>query len=90
MYFCRECNSFLSIKPIRLKCLKCDSEKIEDSDFPSPDGQIILQCKMCKKMFTAKELLEKLNIKDDSPKEEEKKEEQKPQEPKKKRQAKDW
>ena len=62
MVFCKECNSLISIKKITLKCPKCDSEKIEDSDFPSPDGQIVLHCKSCKKMFSAKELLERNNI----------------------------
>jgi hypothetical protein len=56
-FFCRECNTFFSLKQIHLKCPKCDSDKIEDSDFPSPDGQIILQCRHCKKMFSAKDLL---------------------------------
>jgi hypothetical protein len=56
-FFCRDCNTFFTLKLHDLKCSKCDSDKIEDSDFPSPDGQVILQCKSCKKMFAAGELL---------------------------------
>lgn len=59
MVFCRECNNFYMLEKVSLKCPKCDSEKIEDSDFPSPDGQIVLHCKSCKKMFNARDLLEK-------------------------------
>lgn len=56
-FFCRDCNTFFDLNLNHVKCPKCDSEKIEDSDFPSPDGQIILQCRSCKKMFTASELV---------------------------------
>jgi len=63
MYFCKECNIFFKLKHILLKCPKCDSTKIEDSDFPGPDGQIVLQCKTCKKMFGTKELMDYNNIK---------------------------
>lgn len=62
MFFCRVCNKFFRLKNIKLLCPKCDSNKIEDSDFPSPDGQIVLQCKSCKKMFSAKDLLDKNKI----------------------------
>lgn len=62
MMFCKECNKFFRITLIELKCPKCDSVKIEDSDFPSPDGKIILMCKSCKKMFSAKELLERNEV----------------------------
>ena len=64
MHFCRECNTFFRLNKIILKCPKCESEKIEDSDFPSPDGQIVLHCKSCKKMFSAKELIEKNELED--------------------------
>ncbi|MCB9359233.1 hypothetical protein H6503_04840 [Candidatus Woesearchaeota archaeon] len=59
MVFCRDCNTFFRLNLVELKCPKCEHTKIEDSDFPSPDGQVILQCKHCKKMFTAKDLIEK-------------------------------
>jgi hypothetical protein len=62
MFFCRVCNSFFLLSKIKLICPKCDADKIEDSEFPSPDGQIILQCKSCKKMFSAKELLERNDV----------------------------
>jgi ribosomal protein L37AE/L43A len=61
-FFCRDCNVFFKLEQLHFKCPKCDSEKIEDSDFPSPDGQIILQCKSCKKMFTATELFKQNKI----------------------------
>jgi len=62
MYFCRDCNVFFKLNQITLICPKCDSDRIEDSDFPSPDGQIILQCKSCKKMFSAKDLIEQNKV----------------------------
>ena len=58
MFFCRDCNTFFKLSQIKLICSKCDSDKIEDSDFPGADGQIVLQCKHCKKMFSAKDLIE--------------------------------
>lgn len=61
-YFCRDCNTFFKLEQIILKCPKCDSDKIEDSDFPSPDGQIILQCKACKKMFSAGDLIKQNKV----------------------------
>jgi uncharacterized protein YbaR (Trm112 family) len=58
-FFCRECNSFFRLEKIALVCPKCGATKIEDSDFPGPEGQIVLQCKSCKKMFNAKDIIEK-------------------------------
>ena len=54
-FFCRECNTFFKLNDVKLKCLKCSSTEIGDSEFPSPDGQLVFQCMKCKKMFSAKE-----------------------------------
>ena len=62
-YFCRLCNHFFSVKPMELKCPKCDSIKIEDSEFPGSEGEVIFQCKSCKKMFPPKDLVEHNDIK---------------------------
>jgi len=59
LYFCRECNRFYNLEEKEFKCPKCEKTKIIDSDFPSPNGEIILQCKSCKKMFSVREFLEK-------------------------------
>jgi len=56
--FCKECDSFFSLKPLPLTCPKCEKvDKIEASDFPGAEGEIILQCKSCKKMFNCVDLL---------------------------------
>jgi len=60
--FCRECDTFFRLEPMELICPKCESTNVGDSDFPSPAGEIILQCKKCKKMFSAKEFMEKNKI----------------------------
>lgn len=59
MYFCKECNKFFNLEHIKLQCPKCNGVRIEDSDFPSPNGEVVFHCKSCKKMFSAKEFLEK-------------------------------
>ncbi len=64
MYFCRECNTFFDLKHVLFNCPKCESTKIEDSDFPGPDGQIILQCRSCKKMFGTPELMKYNEVKE--------------------------
>ena len=58
-YFCRSCNKFFTLAIVQYKCPKCGSLKCQDSDFPAPDGQIVIQCQKCKKMFSLKEFLEK-------------------------------
>lgn len=62
MYFCKECNRFFKSSQVNFKCLKCSSTDIIDSEFPSPDGQLVFQCNKCKNMASAKEFLEKNNI----------------------------
>jgi hypothetical protein len=62
LYFCKTCNNFFRLKDIKFECFKCGSTKIEDSDFPSPDGEIVFQCKKCKKMFSASEFFEKNDL----------------------------
>jgi len=59
LFFCRVCNKFFSLEEKELKCLKCNSVRIEDSDFPAPNGEVVFQCMKCKKMFSSKEFLEK-------------------------------
>lgn len=56
--FCKECNRFYRIDELRFKCKKCQGEDIIDSEFPNPDGQIVFQCKKCKKMMPAKEFFD--------------------------------
>lgn len=53
--FCRECNRFFRLEPLSFRCPKCNSRKIVDSDFPSPDGQLVFHCQSCKKMVPARE-----------------------------------
>jgi uncharacterized protein YbaR (Trm112 family) len=57
MLFCKECNHFFDLVEKKLKCIKCDSNHLTYSDFPTPDGQVVFQCKDCKKMFSTKELI---------------------------------
>jgi transposase-like protein len=59
-YFCKECNKFFKANPVTYSCPKCNSKRIIDSDFPSPDGQVVFQCQSCKKMFSAKDFFAKL------------------------------
>ena len=59
LHFCKLCNTFFSLEESKYECFKCGSTRIEDSDFPSPDGQVVFQCKKCKKMFSATEFFEK-------------------------------
>jgi ribosomal protein L37AE/L43A len=57
--FCKECNRFFRFSPASYACPKCKSRKIIDSEFPSPDGQLVFQCQTCKKMFSGKEFFTK-------------------------------
>ena len=45
-----------------MQCPKCGSKRYADSEFPSPDGQIVIQCSSCKKMMSIKEFMEKNNV----------------------------
>jgi len=58
-FFCKTCNRFFNLMEKKLKCIKCNSTKVEDSDFPTPDGQMVFQCMACKKMFSGSEFLQK-------------------------------
>ncbi|MFH0978844.1 MAG: hypothetical protein V1837_06100 [Candidatus Woesearchaeota archaeon] len=58
-YFCKECNRFFKADHLFYNCPKCNSKKIVDSDFPSPDGQVVFQCQSCKKMLSAKDFFSK-------------------------------
>ncbi len=56
--FCKECNRFFDVVELNLKCMKCSSTDIVDSEFPSPDGQMVFQCRKCKNMFSSKDFME--------------------------------
>jgi len=58
-YFCKECNRFFDCRHNIFSCPKCSSKKIADSDYPSPDGQMVFQCQSCKKLFSAKDFFSK-------------------------------
>ena len=58
-YFCKSCNKFFMLSLVERSCPKCGGTRCQDSDFPSPDGQIVIQCQSCKKMFSLKEFIEK-------------------------------
>lgn len=58
MYFCKECNKFFEFEKKVFRCPKCNSPNIVDSEFPSPDGGMIFHCQGCRKMFSAKELMD--------------------------------
>ncbi|MEA2035858.1 MAG: hypothetical protein U9O94_00010 [Nanoarchaeota archaeon] len=60
VFFCKECSRFYKLKEVNLKCPKCDSESITKSEFPSPTGEAVFQCKSCRKAVSATEFL-KLN-----------------------------
>ncbi|MFH1510685.1 MAG: hypothetical protein ABIF10_03255 [Candidatus Woesearchaeota archaeon] len=59
LMFCRECNRFFKLEHVMLPCPKCNSKRIKDSEFPSPDGQLVFQCQSCKRMFPAKNFFNK-------------------------------
>lgn len=59
LFFCKICNVFFNLEEKHLICPKCKSKKIEDSDFPAPNGDVVFQCARCRKMFSAREFLEK-------------------------------
>jgi len=59
IYFCKECNKFFKLHYIQYACWKCGSKRFVDSDFPSPDGQVVLQCSSCKKMFSKDDFFKK-------------------------------
>ncbi|MBI2548651.1 hypothetical protein HYW21_04845 [Candidatus Woesearchaeota archaeon] len=56
-YFCRTCNAFFQLQEEEMACPKCKSKKIEDSDFPTPTGELVFQCQRCKKLFPLSEFL---------------------------------
>jgi len=61
--FCKDCAKFFRLSELKLKCIKCDSENITKSDFPSPAGEAVFQCKNCKKSFAAKQFFNYNKIK---------------------------
>ena len=58
LVYCKACEKFFNLSEEKLKCVKCGSENIRCSDFPSPDGALIFQCEKCKKMVETDLLLE--------------------------------
>ncbi len=61
-FFCKECNKFFNLNILEMKCPKCSSKRVGDSEFPTPDGQLVIQCSSCKKMYAGKEFLEKNGV----------------------------
>jgi len=59
LYFCKSCNTFFQLHERKYQCFKCESDRMEDSEFPAPDGRIVFQCKKCKKLFSGEEFFEK-------------------------------
>lgn len=59
IFFCKECNRFFTLDIVEFSCWKCGSKRFRDSGYPSPDGQMVLQCKSCKKMFSQSEFFKK-------------------------------
>lgn len=55
VFFCKGCNRFFTFEEKTVICQKCKKGKMALSDFPTPDGQLVLQCTACKKMITARE-----------------------------------
>ena len=60
---CKDCGKFFRLENILLKCPKCEKTQVVHSDFPGSKGELILQCKSCKKMATAKEFFKFNKIK---------------------------
>lgn len=58
IFFCKECSSFFKIEQKFLECQKCKGTNVDDSDFPSPSGEMVFQCAKCKKMYSAKDFFE--------------------------------
>lgn len=52
LIFCRHCRKFFRLSEVYFKCWKCDSKKFQCSEYSSPDGQVVFQCLLCKKLFT--------------------------------------
>jgi len=63
MHFCKMCNKFFNIEFLQLQCPKCQSKRYGDSDFLAPDGQVVIQCSSCKKMYSLREFVEKNKMK---------------------------
>jgi predicted nucleic-acid-binding Zn-ribbon protein len=57
--FCKDCNKFFELDEKKFECFKCGSHNFEDSDFPTPSGEMVLQCKKCKKMYSLTEFFKK-------------------------------
>jgi len=57
MYFCKECNKFYTLEHKKFRCPKCNSPNLVDSDFPSPDGNMVFHCRGCRKMHSAQDVL---------------------------------
>ena len=63
IFFCKLCSKFFKLKEVSLKCQKCDSNQIVKSDYPSPTGEAVFQCNVCKKALSATEFLKSNKIK---------------------------
>ncbi len=62
LLFCKECKKFFRLEHVQFECWKCGSKKFTDSGYPNPDGQRVLQCMSCKKMFSESDFFKKNDI----------------------------
>ncbi len=57
--FCKGCNTFFNLEIVEYRCPKCNSPRIHDADFPSPDGEIVFHCQRCKKMYPSQDFFKR-------------------------------
>lgn len=60
-YFCSECCRFFSLETVSMQCPKCARNNISKSDFAGAGGEAIFQCRACKHMFPASDLIKRGN-----------------------------
>ena len=60
--YCKECERFFYADQKKYTCHACNKGRMEVSDFPMPNGEIILQCRSCKKLVSLKEYFKKESL----------------------------
>jgi len=63
LFYCKECSNFFKLEHFEMKCPKCEAKEIAKSDFPSPSGEAVFQCRKCKKALPASEILKYNKVK---------------------------